>query len=191
MARIIILRHGNTFDPSDVVTRVGGRTDLPLSNSGVAQAKAIAAHFKGQTFTHVYCSPLRRTRQTAEIVAGRAETLPFLTEIDYGPDENKPEAEVVARLGQEAIEAWDSAAIVPNGWRVNPAQIKSDWTAFLAAYADQPGDILVVTSNGTARFLFDVTHTAEAFERKLKTGAYGTIAYHDGFPTITSWNIRP
>ncbi|MFZ4686424.1 MAG: histidine phosphatase family protein [Hyphomonadaceae bacterium] len=36
--RIFIVRHGNTFDKGDVVTRVGGRTDLPLSTSGSAQA---------------------------------------------------------------------------------------------------------------------------------------------------------
>ncbi|HAO37083.1 MAG TPA: histidine phosphatase family protein, partial [Hyphomonas sp.] len=38
MARLIIVRHGNTFDKGDTVTRVGGRTDLPLSASGLAQA---------------------------------------------------------------------------------------------------------------------------------------------------------
>ena len=32
--RLVVARHGNTFGPKDVVTRVGGRTDLPLVASG-------------------------------------------------------------------------------------------------------------------------------------------------------------
>ena len=35
MARVIICRHGNTFDKGDLVRRVGARTDLALSKSGI------------------------------------------------------------------------------------------------------------------------------------------------------------
>ena len=44
MTDIYIVRHGNTFDKGDVVTRVGARTDLPLSRSGFAQAEALGAN---------------------------------------------------------------------------------------------------------------------------------------------------
>ena len=40
MSRVYIVRHGNTFDRGDVILRVGGRTDIPLSTSGIDQAKA-------------------------------------------------------------------------------------------------------------------------------------------------------
>ena len=36
----------------------------------------------------------------------------------YGPDEGKPETEVVARIGQKALDEWERAAIVPDGWLV-------------------------------------------------------------------------
>ena len=65
MTRIVICRHGNTFDKGDVVTRVGARTDLPLSSSGRAQAEILAAELSEYNFTHAYCSPLMRTQQTA------------------------------------------------------------------------------------------------------------------------------
>ena len=64
MGRIIVCRHGNTFDKGDGVTRVGGRTDLPLSTSGEAQAAALAEHFAGTRFAAAYCSSLQRTRAT-------------------------------------------------------------------------------------------------------------------------------
>ncbi|HBU32950.1 MAG TPA: histidine phosphatase family protein, partial [Hyphomonas sp.] len=70
MARLIIVRHGNTFDKGDTVTRVGGRTDLPLSASGLAQADALANHFADTRFVAAFCSPLMRTRQTARAMIG-------------------------------------------------------------------------------------------------------------------------
>ena len=65
MTRIVICRHGNTFDKGDVVTRIGARTDLPLSTSGRAQAKTLSADLSTFNFTHAFCSPLSRTQQTA------------------------------------------------------------------------------------------------------------------------------
>ncbi len=50
MARLIILRHGNTFDTGDIPTRVGAHTDLSLSVSGRMQADALAAHFRDTVF---------------------------------------------------------------------------------------------------------------------------------------------
>ena len=85
MGRIIVCRHGNTFDKGDTVTRVGGRTDLPLSTSGTAQAEALSRHFTDTAFRAAYCSPLQRTRETAAaILSARADgpdltVLPFLT----------------------------------------------------------------------------------------------------------------
>src|SRR3990167_6115556 len=101
MARLLVVRHGNTFDPGDVVTRVGGRTDLPLSASGKAQAGKLAAHFAGTQFSAALASPLERTRATARAILGSRSDAPallirgFLREIDYGPDENQPEETVI------------------------------------------------------------------------------------------------
>jgi hypothetical protein len=123
MGRIIVCRHGNTFDKGDVVTRVGGRTDLPLSRSGQEQADALsAATFADTSFRAAYCSSLQRTRQTAAAILGARAgwsgpaTLPFLTEIDYGPDENVAEDKVVARIGEDALRAWEEDSRVPDGW---------------------------------------------------------------------------
>ena len=110
-ARLYIVRHGNTFDRGDVVTRVGGRTDLPLSVSGRAQADALARHFAGISFATARSGPLKRTRETARaILAAQSAALElttdlFLREIDYGPDENRPEADVLEHGGMLACGA--------------------------------------------------------------------------------------
>ncbi|WP_340691682.1 histidine phosphatase family protein [Hyphomonas sp.] len=200
MARLIIVRHGNTFDTGDTPTRVGAHTDMPLSTSGTRQAAALATHFRDTGFTAAFCSPLLRTRQTARsILAGRAVApalliLPFLTEIDYGPDENQTEDAVIARIGAEAINAWDANATPPPGWHVDPAALRAAWTGLLARAAElgSDADILVVTSNGIARFLPDVVNDVPVgLERKLKTGAWGTVVVDRSGARILDWNVRP
>ncbi|KJS23977.1 MAG: hypothetical protein VR75_17110 [Hyphomonadaceae bacterium BRH_c29] len=199
MARIIVCRHGNTFDKGDVVTRVGGRTDLPLSTSGQAQAEALSRHFAGTQFTAAYCSSLRRTQETAAAILNARDhgpelrILPFLTEIDYGPDENVAEDKVVARIGEDAMRAWEEDSRVPDGWTVDKGAIHAGWKGLLAEASRLPGDatLLVVTSNGIARFLPDVVDAVPVgLQPKLKTGAWGEISCNPG-TRILAWNLRP
>lgn len=199
MARLYIVRHGNTFDRGETVTRVGARTDLPLSVSGREQARNLAAQFAGMRFSAALCSTLTRTKQTARtILSERTDSpalliAPFLTEIDYGPDENQPEEVVAARLGP-ALDAWDRDGVPPPGWQVDVAAIRAGWANLLARAAGLPEEaaILVVTSNGVARFLPDVVdRLPEALDRKLKTGAWGELVLTSSGSELLSWNQRP
>lgn len=202
--RLIVARHGNTFGPGDVVTRVG-RTDLPLVASGLEQGRLMGLYLAkaGLVPDLIYTSTLQRTIDTAaqaQAAMGTAlmpETLSVFNEIDYGPDENKPEEEVVARLGAEAIARWDAEGIPPPGWRVDPAAIIAGWHAFaetlLSSHAGKTA--LVVTSNGIARFAPHLTGDATAFRArhglKIATGAVCVFEYADGGWACTGWNLRP
>jgi probable phosphoglycerate mutase len=204
MTDIYIVRHGNTFDKGDVVTRVGARTDLPLSASGEVQAEGLAAHFLDRAplgFSAAYCSALMRTRQTAETIlsahaaAPELRVLDFLREVDYGPDENQPEEKVIARIGEAALEAWDRDAVPPPGWDISPDDIIADWANLLDALSgpQQSPPVLIVTSNGIARFVLDaVTKVQCPLESiKLKTGAYGLIRTDKDGAALLNWNVRP
>jgi len=192
MGRVFIVRHGNTFDKGDTILRVGGRTDLPLSRSGIEQAERLKAHFKSSQFGAAFSSDLKRTRYTAETILGQQgyHIADMLTEIDYGPDEGKPEEEVVKRLGREALRDWDAHAVPPNGWDVDPEGLRKDWVAFLAT-CSRTTDTLVITSNGVARFLLDVVERAGSEDRKLRTGSYGIVKLSDRGPKLETWNVRP
>jgi probable phosphoglycerate mutase len=193
----IVVRHGNTFGPGDVIRRVGARTDLALVASGVRQAEALGAHFRdvGLRFASAFCSPLRRTRETAQtILQAMAHAPPLqvasvLTEIDHGPDENQPEDQVLARLGEHALRQWDEAAIPPPGWAVDPAAVAAAWRAFHAEA--MPGETrLVVTSNGAARFVLGACGFGTM--AKLRTGAFGRIDFlPDGGVSLVAWDERP
>lgn len=202
MRDVYIIRHGNTFDKGDVVTRVGARTDLPLSQSGEVQAAQLSVFFKNIKFTQAYASSLLRTQQTAEAILGAQknnaaiQTLEFLKEIDYGPDENLPESDVVARLGQKAIEAWDRDCVLPQGWLADPQAIIDSWKRFFEniAQSEGAGPILLVTSNGIARFvLLAISERLQpGLDKKLKTGAFGRVSVSKiGKTEVLDWNIRP
>ena len=64
---IYIIRHGKTeLNQANVLQ---GRSDHPLNEEGVRQAKEAAAMLSGIRFSHVFSSPLIRAMQTAKIVA--------------------------------------------------------------------------------------------------------------------------
>lgn len=200
MSRIYIVRHGNTFDLGDTVTRVGARTDLPLSQSGRRQATALGTHFRkqGLRFHYAACSTLQRTHQTLDTILewtqspATPEILPFLTELDYGPDENQPENKVITRIGENAIRRWDEEAILPPGWHLDVPQLIQDWRDFFTRAQAQNDSILLVTSNGVARFIFQALQlSSSSHDIKLKTGAYGLLIYSQSSWIVEQWNLRP
>jgi ribonuclease H / adenosylcobalamin/alpha-ribazole phosphatase len=81
-----LLRHGQTEHTPE--RRFSGRNDLPLSRTGRAEAEAAGERARSLGVEAVVASPLRRTRETAEIVAA-VLGLPVtydddLVELDFG-----------------------------------------------------------------------------------------------------------
>ncbi|WP_010219031.1 histidine phosphatase family protein [Sphingomonas sp. PAMC 26621] len=198
----VIVRHGNTFAPGEPARRVGVRTDLPLVDTGRAQAEALGRAFKDQglRFDRILCSPLRRTRETADLIratlgaAVEAEPTVLLAEIDHGVDENRTEDEVIARIGRDALDQWDRVGIAPPGWTVDRMARIEGWRALFAQ--TRPGTTLLVTSNGAARFALqaDSALAAQASARKslrLRTGAFGTIRAEGDQRALVEWDRRP
>ena len=101
--RLWLVRHGET-----AWARVGrhtGRTDLPLTPRGEAQATALEARLAGVPFVAVRCSPLQRARRTLELaLPGRSPVLDAdLAERDYGSAEGRTRAEL-----RSEDPTWDS-----------------------------------------------------------------------------------
>ena len=105
---LIVVRHGNTFNSGDTILRVGGATDLPLTEKGIAQGAAVGLELAKRNITpaKIFCAPLLRTRRTAEEIAGHfpgitPENMQFLTELPYGLDDGAPEDDVVIPSSSE------------------------------------------------------------------------------------------
>lgn len=207
MTKLIIVRHGNTFDKGEICLRVGCKTDLLLSNSGKEQAILLGKYLKLKNIIpdKVFASDLKRTYQTAEIAFKEAgisidiEKNKIFNEIDYGPDEAKTEEEVIGRIGKDALEEWDKNAIVPKGWIFNPDEAIQNWYNFAKMIEDKYTDklIMVFTSNGIARFAPYLTGDFEKFIQsyniKISTSALCIFEknQNDNFWNVLDWNIKP
>jgi broad specificity phosphatase PhoE len=105
-----ILRHGQTDWNIDF--RLQGVTDIPLNETGIAQARDAAAVIDGSDWDLVISSPLSRARATAEIVSeligfGEPSVEPLLLERSFGEAEG---------LGHEEWRAkYADTNLVPGG----------------------------------------------------------------------------
>jgi probable phosphoglycerate mutase len=93
---VYLARHGETaWSLSGQHT---GRTDLPLTERGEQQARALGQRLHGASFVKVFTSPSQRARRTAELAGfgGLAEVDPDLAEWDYGQYEGRRTADILA-----------------------------------------------------------------------------------------------
>jgi probable phosphoglycerate mutase len=203
MGVLIIARHGNTFEPNEIPRRIGKRTDLPLTASGLEQAHRLGQYLKNHNLypDMIITSTLQRTKQMATIIALYIQSDFDLIEdsrfdeIDYGVDENKTEDEVIARLGTQAIEAWNDHGILPQGWHADIDRINRSWRKL--AEQSRTKTILVITSNGIARFAPLLTGDEINFRKKntikMVTGALSLFTPNPSsdYFTCELWNFRP
>jgi probable phosphoglycerate mutase len=107
---ILLVRHGET--PWNRDGRYQGRTDVPLSEVGQAQVRALGARLAHVPIALAFASPLSRARATAEAVLdGRTTSLELdagLLEISHGAWEGKL-ANDVERSHAEMFGVWRSA----------------------------------------------------------------------------------
>jgi broad specificity phosphatase PhoE len=97
---LIIFRHGQTDWNRE--HRSMGKTDIPLNETGRAQARFLAQRLSDIPLDAVYTSPLLRASETAQEVAKPhwliPKLLPWLGEMDLGVFEGKRKEERVALL---------------------------------------------------------------------------------------------
>ena len=89
--KIWVTRHGQTA--LNAGRKMQGRSDIPLNDTGVAQAKAARDKIGDIKFDAVYSSPLIRAVRTAEIIGGVTESEIIkderIIEADFGKYEQK------------------------------------------------------------------------------------------------------
>jgi broad specificity phosphatase PhoE len=108
MARLVTLvRHGQTA--RSATGTYSGRLDVPLTETGRAQAQRTAQRLARAGIDAVVTSPLQRARDTAQAIADAAgvglTVDERLTEVDYGPFEGLDRYGARARFGRE-FERW-------------------------------------------------------------------------------------
>ena len=91
---IYLARHGETA--WTISHQHTGRTDLPLTPQGEAEATRLGQRLQGLTFAAVLTSPLRRAVRTCELAGfgSAAQIDPDLVEWNYGAYEGRTSAEI-------------------------------------------------------------------------------------------------
>jgi broad specificity phosphatase PhoE len=200
---VILCRHGNTFAKGERVVMVGAREDLPLTDEGLEQARALGKVLKdaGICIDRVLSGPLRRTKVFAEQLMGEAMYAaslsidPRLMELDYGAWSGLSDEEIREQYGSEALLRWQEASERPEGVGFAPSaeQVRADVNGLLAELFASGGMSLVVSSNGRLReFGRACRASAERTSSfKMRTGSASVIECKDGAWSIRAWDLRP
>lgn len=104
----VLVRHGQT--EWNRIERFRGQADVPLNETGLAQAEATGRRVAGQWQpVAVYSSPLSRAVKTAEAIARHfdlsVQTHPSLIDIDYGEWQGLTPDEARTRW-PEQVDQW-------------------------------------------------------------------------------------
>lgn len=194
---LCLVRHGETEGESSI--RYHGRNDVPLSEEGRRQVRRLAPLLEGYRFAAVVCSPLRRARESAEILrAGLPpprpvlEVEPGLTEVDFGRIEGLTDAEIAAAL-PDWHRAWRAGRTegYPGGETLEGFRARVA-AAFDAILARRPsGDLLVVCHRGVIKY--GVVHlcgwSEEAAARVAPPLGSLTIVRHGPEPGIVRLGV--
>ncbi|WP_413601869.1 histidine phosphatase family protein [Curtobacterium sp. Curtsp57] len=110
---LYLVRHGET--DWNKQRRIQGSTDIPLNDTGRAQAAASASLLAHRSFDAVVASPLSRASETGSIIASRLAlpaptTYPGLAERSYGEAEGLTDDEVLAHYPDDVIPGRESRA---------------------------------------------------------------------------------
>lgn len=118
MLKVILLRHGETPYNADG-NRYCGRTDIGLTEKGIAQAAKVFTALEDVHVDAVYASPLARARTTAEIASGNHPVITDerIIEADFGLWEGKTKEEFIT----ENPELWQQ-------WMKDPRNTKAGGT---------------------------------------------------------------
>jgi probable phosphoglycerate mutase len=150
-SRICMVRHGETAWNAE--GRVQGQTDVPLSATGEAQARAVARALAGRRFAALYASDLARVRQTAAPAAAALGLEPRLEaglrERHYGKFETLTYAEARARLPQDFARVRDKELDYDFGSGESLRAFNARALACVGAIAARhPGETVLVFTHG-------------------------------------------
>lgn len=143
MTTIGFVRHGIT--DWNIERRAQGQTDVPLNETGKAQARALAARLKNEKWDVIYSSDLSRARETAETI-GAALNLPVyidqrLREISCGKIEGTTEADRIRKWGED----WETFDL---GIESDESLIQRGMASVKEICGENPQQRILIVSHG-------------------------------------------
>nr|WP_238341963.1 bifunctional RNase H/acid phosphatase [Actinopolymorpha rutila] len=196
---LLLLRHGETERSVDKRFSGSGGADVPLTEQGRAQAVAAARSLADRLgVAAVVSSPLRRTRETADVVADAlglpVEVEPGLAETAFGEWDGFTFAEVGQRWPAE-LQAWlaDTSVAPPGGESFDQVltRVRAARDRLIRTYGDKT--VVVVTHVTPIKLLtclaLDVPVRA-AYRMELPPAALTEVRWFaDGAASLRSFGV--
>jgi probable phosphoglycerate mutase len=181
-----LVRHGETEWAR--LGRHTGRTDVPLTDVGRDQARALGRRLAGHRFELVLTSPLSRASETAALAGfgAVARPDPDLMEWDYGSLEGRETAEI-----RDAYPGWTIwRGPWPGGETIGDVAARAD-RVVARVRAGAGGDALVFAHGHllrvvAARWLNLAPASGRWFA--LDTGTISVLGWERGIPVVQTWN---
>jgi probable phosphoglycerate mutase len=193
---VLYVRHGQT--PTTGTILPGRAKGLHLSDTGRAQAEAVAEHVKGmKTVDAVYASPLERTRETAAPIA-KARGLKVvadkgLLECDFGDWTGRALKELTKLPEWSTVQRYPSGFRFPGGESFAEMQTRITGAA-AAAVERHPGGTVVLVSHADpikAAVATALGTHLDLFQRiVISPCSITTIAYGPGGPVVLNVNAH-
>ncbi|MGN8050844.1 histidine phosphatase family protein [Curtobacterium sp. 22159] len=191
---LVLVRHGETeWSKSGQHT---GRTDIPLTENGIEQAKRAGRYLADREFALALSSPLQRARDTAALIGVDADVDEDLYEWDYGAYEGltTPQIKVLRHgpwdLWTDGVPAGDTPGENAAEVRVRVERILDRARPVLA----EGEDAIVVAHGHVLRALGAAwirLAPQDGAVLKLGTASVSVLGYEHGRPVIDAWNIQP
>ena len=184
-AAIVLIRHGET--EWSRTGRHTSTTDLPLTEEGRARALALGERLGGRRFGLVLTSPMRRSRDTAELagLGDRAEVTEDLHEVAYGSYEGRTAIDI--REERPGWDLWRDGT--PDGESLAAAGERADRVIARALAAE--GDVALVGHGHMLRVLgarwIDLPPETGG-SLGLGTAAICELGFHRDRRIIWHWN---
>ena len=183
-SEVWLVRHGETEWSRD--HKHTSRTEVPLTDAGVATAKQLASRLRGLAFDLVLTSPRLRARRTAELAGfAHAEVDDDLVEWDYGDYEGITTSQIRERVPGWTV--WTQPC--PGGETAEQVTERVDRA--LARIRGNGGRALVFSHGHALRCLaarwIEQPVTEGRFLR-LDTATVSSLGYERETPVILRWN---
>jgi len=194
MLRLLMVRHCKT--EWNTQHRYQGQSDVPLSDVGRQQARALFERLAPEAIDVAYISDLKRAVETAEIIlSGRDVPIlrePRLREMNFGVLEGLMFDDAYARYPAE-VDAWlkDYNMPPPGGEKLEAftARITSFMSAVQLKHDGQT--VLLVAHGGSLseliRLILDIPF-ARRWAFTMDTASFSELQFHGGYPYVKCWN---
>ena len=185
---VVLARHGET--EWSLSLRHTGKTDLPLTEVGERQARALGPKLHAWTFSLVLTSPLQRALETCRLAgyAEQAQLRPDLVEWDYGRYEGLTSQQIEALHPNWSL--WRDGC--PGGEKAEDVGRRAD--RVVAEVRGVDGDALIFAHGHVlrvlaARWLGEPPEGGRHYA--LQTATLSVLGYEHADPVIRLWNQPP